>query len=232
MRLAMRRLSAVLCLLPVLLTVSGAVSTPVKGEASRFLAVGPGIEHSIFQARPENAEPFSGHAFKIDLDVAEIQLIPAGGHSSRRTVEQIAAPFPAVIAVNASFFDKEGGAMGLAVYRGRHIAAGKRQSWGALVVDDKEARIVPGADIHDPLAYRLIVQGIPRLVVGGKVQPLKPQVAERTAVCAGGMSLSSSFQRRPKLQPSRASLPTRLTRAGSGAWTPSTSTGALRHNLW
>jgi hypothetical protein len=185
MRLAMRRLSAVLYLLPVLLTVSGAVSTPVKGEASRFLAVGPGIEHAIFQTRPDNAEPFSGHAFKIDLDVAEILLIPAGGHSSRRTVEQIAAPFPAVVAVNASFFDKEGGAMGLAVYGGQLIATSKRQSWGALVVDDK-ARIVPGADIHDPLAYRLIVQGIPRLVVGGKVQPLKPQVAERTAVCAGG----------------------------------------------
>jgi uncharacterized protein YigE (DUF2233 family) len=45
---------------------------------------------------------------------------------------------------------------------------------------------VLGADIHDPLAYRLIVQGIPRLVVGGKVARLKPQIAERTAVCAEG----------------------------------------------
>jgi uncharacterized protein YigE (DUF2233 family) len=43
-----------------------------------------------------------------------------------------------------------------------------------------------GADIQDPLDHRLIVQGIPRLLVGGKVQQLKPQIAERTAVCAEG----------------------------------------------
>ena len=43
-----------------------------------------------------------------------------------------------------------------------------------------------GAEITDHLAYRLVVQGLPRLVVDGKVQPLKPQLAERTAVCAEG----------------------------------------------
>jgi hypothetical protein len=52
------------------------------------------------------------------------------------------------------------------------------------VVDDRMARIVLGADINDHLGHRLVVQGIPRLVVGGKVQQLKPQRAERTAVCA------------------------------------------------
>src|SRR5947209_4306349 len=97
-----------------------------------------------------------------------------------------AEPFPAVIAVNASFFDKEGRAMGLAVDEGRIIAPGKLQSWGALVVNGTTARIVLGSDIPDRLAHRLIVQGIPRLVVGGKVPGLKPQLAERTAVCAEG----------------------------------------------
>ena len=43
-----------------------------------------------------------------------------------------------------------------------------------------------GADIQDHLVHRLVVQGLPRLLVGGKVQQLKPQVAERTAVCAEG----------------------------------------------
>ena len=42
------------------------------------------------------------------------------------------------------------------------------------------------ADIQDQLAHRLVVQGIPRLLVGGKVQQLKPQIAERTCVCAEG----------------------------------------------
>ncbi len=182
----MRRLNAVLYLLPVLLTVSGGIAMSVKAESSRFRAVAPGIEHVTFQVQPGGAEPFSGHAFKIDLNVAELRLVPAGGPSSRRTVEEIVAPYTAVVAINASFFDREGRAMGLAVDEGRLIAAGKRRSWGALVVDDKKARIVLGAEVNDPLEHRLVVQGIPRLVVGGKIQQLKPQLAERTAVCAEG----------------------------------------------
>jgi len=181
-----RRPTLVLYVLPVLLAVSVAGVRSVRGESPRFLPVAPGIAHVTFQVRPEGAEPFSGHAFKIDLDVAELRLVPAGGPSSRRTVEEIVAPYPAVVAINASFFDREGRAMGLAVDEGRLIAGGKRQSWGALVVDDKKARIVLGAEINDHLPQRLVVQGIPRLVVGGKVQQLKPQLAERTAVCAEG----------------------------------------------
>ena len=66
------------------------------------------------------------------------------------------------------------------------MALAKRRNWGALVIDGKKGRIVLGADIQDHLAHRLIVQGIPRLLVGGKVQQLKPHIAERTAVCAEG----------------------------------------------
>ena len=145
-----------------------------------------GIAHAVFRVQPADAEPFSGHAFKIDLDVAELRLIPAGEPPLRRTVEQIVAPYPVVVASNASFFDREGRAMGLAVDEGRVMASSNRRNWGALVVDGKQGQIMLGADIHDPLGHRLVVQGIPRLLVGGKVQQLKPQIAERTAVCAGG----------------------------------------------
>jgi hypothetical protein len=179
-----RRFARALYFSAVLLGVIVAVPSSVTGEPPRFVTVAPGIAHATFQSRPEDPELFSGHAFKVDLDMAQLRLVPAGGPSSRRTVEEIVAPYPAVVAINASFFDKEGRAMGLAVDEGRLTASGKRQSWGALVVDDKKARIVLGAEIDDPLAHRLIVQGIPRLVVGGKVQQLKPQIAERTAVCA------------------------------------------------
>jgi len=180
-----RRLNIVLYLLPVLLTISGSIAMSVKAQPS-FRTVASGIEHVTFQVQPGNAEPFSGHAFKIDLDVAELRLLPAGGPSSRRTVEEIVAPYTAVVAINASFFDKEGRAMGLAVDEGRVMASSKQRNWGALVIDGKEGRIMLGADIQDHHAYRLIVQGIPRLLVGGTVQQLKPQIAERTAVCAGG----------------------------------------------
>jgi len=180
------RLALLLCVLPILWAVSGARVSSVHGEPPQFSTVAQGIAHATFEARPGDAEPFSGHAFRIDLDAAELHLVPAGGPSSRRTVEQIAAPYSAVVAVNASFFDTEGRAMGLAVDEGRVMASGTRGSWGALVLNGPNARIVLGSEIHDRSAHRLIVQGIPRLVVGRKVQALKPQLAERTAVCAEG----------------------------------------------
>jgi hypothetical protein len=176
------RLVLVLCVL----AVSSAGMSPVRAEPPRFSIVAPGIAHAIFEVHPADAEPFSGHAFKIDLDVAELRLVPAGDPSARRTVAQIVAPYPVVVAVNASFFDKEGRAMGLAVDEGRVMALSKQRNWGALVIDGTKGRIMLGADIQDHLAHRLIVQGIPRLLVGGKVQQLKPQIAERTAVCAEG----------------------------------------------
>jgi hypothetical protein len=176
------RFTVVLCVLGV----SSAGMGPVRAEPPNFSMVAPGIAHAIFEARPADAEAFSGHAFKIDLDVAELRLVPAGDPSGRRTVEQIVAPYPVVVAVNASFFDKEGRAMGLAVDEGRVMASSKQRSWGALVIDGTKGRIMLGADIQDHRAYRLIVQGVPRLLVGGKVQQLKPQIGERTAVCAEG----------------------------------------------
>ena len=170
----------------VVLTICGTVMISAGQEAPRFRVVAPGISHATFDVRPQDGEPFSGHVFRIDLGEAELRLVPAGGASPRQTVEQITSPFPAVVAVNASFFDKDGRAMGLAVSEGRLVATSKRASWGALVVSGMDARIILGSGIADPLAHRLIIQGIPRLVVGGQVPGLKPQVAERTAVCVAG----------------------------------------------
>lgn len=180
------RLVLVSGVLALLLAVAGAVVSPVRADPPSFSVVALGIAHAVFKVRPADAEPFSGHAFKIDLDVAELRLIAAGDPPLRRTVEQIVAPYPVVVAANASFFDKEGRTMGLAVDDGRVMATSNRRPWGALVIDGKQGRIMLGADIQDPLDHRLIVQGLPRLLVGGKVQQLKPQIAERTAVCAGG----------------------------------------------
>ena len=170
----------------MVLMMSGSAARSASGEPPRFSVVAPGIAHATFDVRPGDPEPFSGHAFKVDLEGADLHLVPAGGPASRRPVEQIAAPYPLAVATNASFFDQEGRAMGLAVDGGRLLATGKRQSWGALVVNGTRAQIVLGAEVQEPLAHRLVVQGIPRLVVAGTVPRLKPQIAERTAVCAEG----------------------------------------------
>jgi hypothetical protein len=168
------------------LAVSDTGVGSARGRPARLVTVAPGIVHATFEVQPDDAEAFSAHAFYVDLQVADLRLIFAGGPASRRTVAEIVASYPAVVAINASFFDTDGRAMGLAVDEGRVMASGKRRSWGALVIDDRNARIVLGAEIKDDHTHRLVVQGIPRLVVDGKIQPLKPQLAERTAVCANG----------------------------------------------
>src|SRR5438132_51308 len=152
MKPATHRLVMRLHVLLVLVTVCSEVEISAGQEALRFLTVAPGISHATFDVRPSDGEPFSGHAFRIELGEAELRLVPAGGPSSRQTVEQIASPFPAVVAVNASFFDKEGRAMGLTVGEGRLIAAGKQRSWGAFVVSGTDAQIVLGSAIPDYLA--------------------------------------------------------------------------------
>src|SRR5436309_1667551 len=126
----------------VLLGMSWVAANAVRAEPPRFTPVAPGIDYAIFDQRPEDIEPARIHAFKIDLEVAEVRLVSAGGPASRRIVAQIAAPYPVVVAVNASFFDTEGRAIGLGVNDGQLLSAGKWQSWGALVVDGKQARIV------------------------------------------------------------------------------------------
>lgn len=213
-----RRFVLVACVLVVLLAVAGAVMSPVRAEPPRFLTVAPGIAHAVFKVRPADAEPFSGHAFKIDLDVAELRLIPAGDPPIRRTVEQIVAPYPLVVAANASFFDTEGRAMGLAVDKGRVMVRSNRRAWGALVIDGTQGRIVLGADIQNPLDHHLIVQGIPRLLIGGRVLQLKPQIAERTAVCAGGNTVVLVVSTRVEATAFARFLADPPDRGGLGCW--------------
>lgn len=195
-----------------------AAMSPATAEPHGFLTVAPGIEHAIFEVRPAAGEPFSGHAFKIDLDAADIRLVPAGDGAARRTVEQIVGAYPHVVAVNASFFDQEGRAMGLAVDDGRVMASGKRRTWGALVIDGTRARIMLGADIQDHLPHRLVVQGLPRFVVEGQVQRLKPQIAERTAVCAGGAVVVLVVSTRAEATAFARFLADPLAKGGLGCW--------------
>ena len=89
-----------------------------------------------------------------------------------------------------------------------------------------------GGEITDHLAYRLVVQGIPRLVVGGKVQQLKPQRAERTAVCAEGSVIVLVVSTKAETTAFARFLADPPEKGGLGCGTLSTSTGGRRHSSW
>ena len=66
----------------VLLGMSWVAANAVRAEPPRFTPVAPGIDYAIFDQRPEDIEPARIHAFKIDLEVAEVRLVSAGGPAS------------------------------------------------------------------------------------------------------------------------------------------------------
>lgn len=126
------------------------------------------------------------HAFRITLGEARLRLIAAGAPGERRPVAAIAAPFPQVVATNASFFDDHDRAMGAGVDQGRDSGQRILKPWGALVVEGTAARIALGSELVPGATPTLVVQGTPRLLIKGELVKLKPQTAARTAVCAQG----------------------------------------------
>lgn len=150
-------------------------------------AVAEGIERAQLEAFGKPV-----HAFRVDLERARLRLLAAGTPGERRPVAAIAAPFPEAVAVNASFFTDRDLAIGAQVDEGSIVSRRVVKSWGALVVAGRRARIVLGSDLKlsesaggaAAESPTLVVQGIPRLLVGGQVMKLKAQTATRTAVCA------------------------------------------------
>lgn len=153
-----------------------------------FRDVAPGIAYARFAVGSEGAP--LGHAFVVDLARVEVRVVPGGPGGEHAEVEAIAAPFPLHLATNASFFDEQRRTMGRVVDRGRTLVAERLRPWGALIVEQGRARIATGETLPPAAGGGdLVVQGLPRLVVDGDVQKLKPAVAARTAVCAEAQEL-------------------------------------------
>ncbi|MCU0668519.1 MAG: phosphodiester glycosidase family protein [Myxococcota bacterium] len=151
--------------------------TDVRGAepGPSWTSLGRGVEHLALASGS-----IQGHAFRFRPAEVEMRVVPAAeGHARVAAI----APAQDAIATNASFFDEAGKTMGLAVDRGRSLGGRRISRWAAFVVDGASARIVAGATLEDVLGHDLVLQGLPRLVVGGAVPRLKPQRAERTAVC-------------------------------------------------
>lgn len=171
----------------LLVALAGCRESAARARPLAFVPVAEGVEYARFLgALAGDGTTFQGHAFRIDLEHAGLRVLPAGGPTVRREVSVITRALPQAVAVNGSFFDEKDRAMGLVVDQGRVISKRRLKSWGALIVEGREARIVKGSQLDVERPPGLVVQGMPRLVVDGRVPKLKPQAARRTAVCAEG----------------------------------------------
>ena len=114
-------------------------STTAAPQPLLWVERAPGVTYAPFEVGGGDA--FAGHAFTIDLRTASVRLWPAG--ATHQVVDVIAAPFAVAgtfhLAVNASFFDETGKAMGRTVDQGVMLSADRRAPWGALVIDGARA---------------------------------------------------------------------------------------------
>jgi Phosphodiester glycosidase len=180
------------CLLACALACSlvhGACSRSHAPAPVRFENVTEGVSTARIEVAAEPA--FTAVAFEVDLTKLDVRLVRASAPGGLTTVDAMTAGLGDHLAVNASFFDVDGKTMGRATDRSGVHAADRRTGWGALVIDGADqARIVLGDALpKEPKPNELVVQGVPRLVVGGSVMKLKAQTAARTAVCAAGSTL-------------------------------------------
>ncbi len=147
-------------------------------------APGPGPFGIVYRAV---AMPTGGtaHVMRVDLKHARIRVLDAQDHGGEPlTAEQFARETGATAVVNASFFDIDGSPMGLLVVDGERRQKLRKVDWGVFAVDDDGGVRIVHTDAwagEDGVAQA--VQSGPRLVVAGEVVDLKPQAAERTAVC-------------------------------------------------
>lgn len=174
----MSRIIPALASLAFAFALPGIAGPARAAEGDAWKSLGAGLEHRLLAHGA-----IAGHAFRFRPGEVTLRLVaaPAG----RAPVASL-APEGDAIAVNASFFDEDGRTMGLAVDRGRSLGGRRISRWAGFVVEGGVPRIVPGVALGDGARAGLVVQGLPRLVVGGAVPRLKPQRARRTAVCVAG----------------------------------------------
>jgi len=127
----------------------------------------------------------TAHVMRVDLEHAKLRVLDARDHGrAPLTAEQFAEATGATAVINASFFDIDGSPLGLLVVDGERRQKLRPVDWGVFAVgDDGSVRIVHTDAWGGEAGVAQAVQSGPRLVVGGTVVDLKPQAAERTAVC-------------------------------------------------
>ena len=163
----------------------------------RFTTVMEGIEYAHYRQEGSiSGKDFRGNVFRLDLRKVDMRVLPAGGPGTRREVEEIVRAIPLVIAVNGSFFDEDGKAMGIVVDQGRLISRYRKKSWGALVISDSTASLMKGSEVNLGTNPDIVLQGQPRLVVNGKMSKLKRQVAKRVALCLEAEGRDTHHQNR------------------------------------
>src|SRR3990167_2731580 len=150
---------------------------------TRWISLTKGIDYATISPNP--AFPLQKiHAFRIDLLKYRLSLIVAKNyHQPSFFVTQAGSLINALIAINGGFFSPDFQSLGLRVNKGDILSTTKNTNWwGIFVIKKNRATIVSKSNFHYSKEIQLAVQAGPRLVINGRIPPLRGNLAERSAL--------------------------------------------------
>src|SRR5436190_4744261 len=138
----------------------GAAQAPAAPDPSAWRQTAPGLETCLRSA---------GGALLVlvraDPATTRLRVVRAEP-GAPLTAATLAQRDGALAVINGSFFDEHGDPIGWIVSDGKTLAPPARAGWGAFIVNEGKASIVPMKEKLGPADQAL--QAGPRLVIGGK----------------------------------------------------------------
>lgn len=151
--------------------------------ANDWREVAPGIDY--LDVGSIALSPWSHiHAFRISLKSNRFSLVTARDlEEDYASVDEYAQFSQALIAINGGFFDNDFQPLGLRIRNSKKISALKQISWwGVFYIKNGHAYLSPARQFNYAKNIDFAVQSGPRLLVNGRIPPLKAGRDERTAL--------------------------------------------------
>lgn len=151
--------------------------------AKNWKSVAPGVEYK--DLNKDTVSPWSHvHVFRINLKNNELDLVMAKKLSrSYASVKDFAEHSGALIALNGGFFDQNHNPLGLRIsHQSQHNPLKNISWWGIFYIKDQKPHITTVRQFKSDNTIDFALQSGPRLLVKGKIPPLKAGLAERSAL--------------------------------------------------
>lgn len=151
--------------------------------ANHWQKLSPGIEYQDIGSG--YLTPWSHiHVFRINLKDNRLSLVMARDMSRQyASVDEFAQHSRALLAINGGFFDDNYKSLGLRIKNRKQINPIKQISWwGVFYIKNQHAYLASARQFYRSGQIDFAVQSGPRLLVNGKIPPLKAGRAERTAL--------------------------------------------------
>lgn len=146
-------------------------------------SIAPGVEYQDLPGK--YLAPWSHiHVFRISLKKNTFSSLSASTFSRKlATAEVFAQKSGAILAINGGFFDSKAKPLGLRLSDFQQQNPLKPISWwGVFYIQNKKPFIQSYKNYSRNNSMEFAIQSGPRLLVDNQIMPLKPGIAERTAL--------------------------------------------------